>query len=292
MRIAIIGAGAVGGWYGGRLAQAGHDVVFVARGATLETLTTEGLRLNDEPPLPVAAVGSLAEVGDCDVILLAVKVKAETDVAELLAGAPAHAPVALTQNAVEMPARVAAVVGRERTLPGAVRGFFHHTGPGRVEFHGGPISYDFGTWDGRPDATADAFAAALTEAGIEATVRPDIWVEMWEKAMIVTSMGALGAWTGQPLGHMRTVDREQLAALMREIHDVAVASGVPLSDDTVDRTLAFADRMPAAATSSMQRDVAAGDPGELDAQVGAVCRIGADHGMPTPLHSRILRELG
>ncbi|AGF72088.1 2-dehydropantoate 2-reductase [Corynebacterium halotolerans] len=292
MRIAFIGAGAVGGWFGGRLAAAGHDVVFVARGATLDALITEGLRLNDEPPLKVTAVGSLAEVGDCDVVFLTVKATGGTNVGELLSGAPGHALVAVTQNAVEVPTRVAEVVGRGRTLPGVVRGFFHHTGPGRVEFHGGPISYTFGTFDGRADATVDELAAALNEAGIEATVHPDIWAEVWEKAMFVTCFGGLGAWTGRPLGHLRTVERTRLEALMREVHAVARADGVPLADHAVARTMAFADRMPAEATSSMQRDLAAGDPGELDAQVGAVCRIGAAHGVDTPLHSGLLRALG
>ncbi len=292
MRIAFIGAGAVGGWFGGRLAAVGHDVVFIARGATLETLAAEGVRLNDEPPTPVRAVGSLAEAGDCDVVFLTVKATTGTDMAELLAGIPDRALVAVTQNAVEMPDRVAEVVGPDRTLPGVVRGFFHHTGPGRAEFHGGPISHVLGTWDGRADATVDELADALTSAGIEATVRPDIWVELWEKAMFVTCFGALGAWTGKPLGHLRTVERDRLEAMMREVHEVAVAHGVHLAGDTVDRTMAFADRMPAEATSSMQRDLAAGDPGELDAQVGAVCRIGASHGVATPLHSLLLDTLG
>lgn len=295
MKIAVIGAGAVGGWFGGNLVRAGHDVVFVARGETLGVLQSEGLSLNGEKPVAVRAVSRLREADTPDVVLLAVKATAETDVASLLEGLPATALVAVTQNAIEVPTQVAEVVGTNRTLPGVVRGYFHHTGPGRIEFHGGPLSYTFGTWDGGPDETVGEFAAALREAGIEAAVREDIFVDLWEKAMFVTTTGALGALAGSTLGELRTRLRPTLEALMREVHATGRAAGVPLSDDAVERTLAFADRMPADATSSMHRDLAAGRPGtrhELDAQVGAICRLGARHNVDVRLHDLVFGVLG
>jgi 2-dehydropantoate 2-reductase len=295
MKIAVIGAGAVGGWFGGGLVRAGHDVVFVARGKSLEVLQEEGLRLNDEVPIPVRAVEKLDRAGSPEVVLLAVKTTAETDFAALLKGLDETSLVAVTQNSVEVPARVAEVAGTGRTLPGVVRGYFHHTGPGRVEFHGGPISHTFGTWDGRPDEVVDRFAAALREAGVDARVHPDIFVDVWEKAMYVTSTGALGALAGSPLGELRTRLRPSLAAFMAEIHATARANGVPLTDDAVERTLAFADRMPADATSSMHRDLAAGLPGsshELDAQAGAICRLAARRGVDVRLHDLAFALLG
>ncbi|RSZ65504.1 2-dehydropantoate 2-reductase [Corynebacterium hylobatis] len=295
MRIAVIGAGAVGGWFGGGLVRAGHEVVFIARGRSLEVLQGEGLRLNDDPPIPVRAVEHLSEAGSPDVVLLAVKATSGTDFAALLEGLGPESLVAVTQNSVEVPARVAEIAGTTRTLPGVVRGYFHHTGPGRVEFHGGPISYEFGTWDGHTDDVADGFAAALQTAGVDARVHPDIFVDVWEKAMYVTSTGALGALAGRPLGELRTRLRPSLTALMTEIHATALANGVPLSEDAVERTLAFADRMPADATSSMHRDLAAGLPGsshELDAQVGAICRLAARHGVDVRLHDLAFALLG
>ncbi|QGU04239.1 2-dehydropantoate 2-reductase [Corynebacterium comes] len=295
MKIAVIGVGAVGGWFGGNLVRAGHDVVFVARGGTLRVLRSEGLRLNGEAPVAVRAVGKLSEADEPDVVLLAVKATTGTDVAALLEGLPDAALVAVTQNSVEVPSRVADVVGTDRTLPGVVRGYFHHTGPGEVEFHGGPISYDFGTWDGSPNHTVDEFAAALRGAGIEATVREDIFVDVWEKAMYVTTTGALGALSGSTLGELRTRLRPTLRALMREVHATALATGVPLSADAVERTLDFADRMPAGATSSMHRDLAAGRPDtrhELDAQVGAICRLAARHDVDVRLHDLVFGVLG
>ena len=284
MKIAVVGAGAVGGWFGGCLAQAGHEVTFVARGETLRVLRKTGLTLNDAPPLPVRAVAELAEVDDAEVVLLAVKATGHIRLRELLAGLPAGAVVAVTQNSVEAPHLVAEAVGRRRVWPGVVRGFFHHTGPGRVDFHGGPISYSFGAWDGADDPVARAFAEALSGAGIQADLREDIFVDVWEKAMFVTCFGALGSVAGKPLGHLRTRLRGSLRGLMEEVAAVACATGVPLPADAVERTMAFADRMPSEATSSMQRDLAAGHESELDAQVGAIVRLGTAHGVEVRLH--------
>lgn len=263
-------------------------MVFVARGETLDVLRTEGLRLNDDPPIPVTAVGSLAEAGPVDVVLLAVKVTGETDLEALLGSLPAGAHVAVTQNSVEVPARVAGIVGEGRTLPGVVRGYYHHTGPGRVEFHGGPVSYDVGGGG----AVVGKLVAALNAAGIDATVRGDIVVDVWEKAMYVTTTGALGALAQAPLGELRTRLRPTLEALMREVEATARANGVTLSDDVVERTLEFADRMPAEATSSMHRDLVAGRPHELDSQVGAICRMAARQGVDVRLHDLLLGVLG
>lgn len=294
MRIAIIGAGAVGGWFGGRLVETGHDVVFIARGQTLTALQDTGITLNDAPPIPVAAVPALSEAGEVDVVLLAIKVTAETDLPGILAGLGEEVPVAVTQNSVEVPRLVADVVGEARTWPGVVRGYFHHTGPAAVEFHGGPISYTWGTWDGSTDPRVAELGVALTAAGVDAVIRDDIFVDVWAKAMFVVSTGALGALTGEPLGQLRTRYRDSLAAMMSEIHDTALAHGVPLPPAAVADTLAFADRMPPEATSSMHRDLTSGAPAgetELDAQVGAVCRMGRAAGVDTRLHDLLLAVL-
>lgn len=293
MRIAILGTGAIGGWFGGRLVEAGHDVVFVARGETLEVLQDRGLVLNDAAPIPVRAYGTLAEVPrDVDVVLLAVKVTAETDLAALLEGLPPSAAVALTQNSVEVPWLVADVVGKERTWPGVVRAYFHHIGPAQVEYHGGPMTYSFSPWDGSADERSEPFAAALREAGVDASVIDDIFSDVWLKAMLVTSTGALGALTDQPMAELRTRYRGSLEALMRETYETALANGIDMPTTAVADTLAFADRMPPEATSSMQRDLRDGRPNELDAQVGAICRMGELHGVDTRLHDLMLEVLG
>lgn len=279
MKIAVIGVGAIGGWFGGRLVQAGHDVTFVARGETLRVLQTEGLRLNDEPALAVTASDTVPE---CDVALLCVKVTGEMPLLGGPTGVPAGVPVALTQNSVEVPRLVAEQIGEERTWPGVVRGFFHRAGPAHVEFHGGPISYEF--------AGSEEFARALRDAGVEAEVNPDARTAVWEKAMFVTSMGALGSLAGASLGELRTTHRESLRAFMSEIDVCARAEGVDVPG-LVDKTMDFADQMPEGATSSMQRDLAAGRESELDTQIGAIVRSGRRTGVDTPLHTLALSLL-
>lgn len=275
MKIAVIGVGAIGGWFGGRLQQAGHDVTFVARGETLEHLRSTGLRLNDEPALEVRATEAVPE---CDVALYCVKVTGQLPAFDI----PGDSPVALTQNSVEVPRLMAEHIGQDRTWPGVVRGFFHRVGPAHVEFHGGPISYEF--------AGSEEFAAALREAGIEATVNPDARAAVWEKAMFVTSLGALGSLADAPLGVLRTTHRQSLRAFMSEIDACARAEGLEIPG-LVEKTMDFADRMPADATSSMQRDLAAGVASELDTQIGAIVRSGRRTGVDTPLHSLALSLL-
>ncbi|MDR7329001.1 2-dehydropantoate 2-reductase [Corynebacterium guangdongense] len=293
MKITVIGVGAVGGWFGGRLAATGHDVTFVARpgSETLQALRERGLVLGEEDPIRVDAVESLADAPPADVVLLAVKVTGGEAAATLLEGIDGQALVACTQNAVEVPSAVAGVVGTQRTLPGVVRGFFHHTGPAKVAFHGGPISYTFGTWDGGASGVVKQFSRALQEAGIEGVVHPDIFVDVWSKAMFVGPFGGLGALSGRPLGVLRTDMRGTLQAVVAEVDAVARASGVNLPADAVEQVMSFADAMPAGATSSMQRDLGAGRASELDAQIGAIVRAGERLGVSTPLHGLLFDTL-
>ncbi|MHA2788625.1 2-dehydropantoate 2-reductase [Corynebacterium sp. S7] len=290
MKIACIGVGAVGAWYAGSLAKSGHEVVAVARGKTLEALRSRGIVLNNEDPIKVEAVGHISEVEHVDVIILAMKATGQ-NLAEVLEGAPQEALVAVTQNSVESAHEVAQVVGTGRTLPGVVRGYFHHTGPAQVEFHGGPCSFTTGTWDGSKSQVLDEFADALQSAGIDCIVRTDIFVDVWEKAMFVACCGALGSLVDEPLGQLRGFWRSSLSALMQEVASAGRARGVPLSSDVVDRTMDFADRMPADSTTSMQRDLEVGIVGELDAQVGAIVREAERGNVQAPMHELILKLL-
>lgn len=299
MDIAIIGAGAVGGYFGARLHESGAKVTLVARGETLRAVEERGVQVTDAlgvRDVAVPVVGSLRELGHADVVLVATKaLGGGTPSRELFDGLPRTAIIATTQNAVEAPHQAAGIVGSARVWPGVVRGFFIHTGPAAVEYRGGPLSYTFGTWDqSSPEPVrqlAAGFSTALNSAGIEGRVHPDIWVDVWEKAMFVTTFGGLGAFVDEPLGVLRTDYRSTLEALMREVADVARAEGVALPPDAVDRTMMFADRMPEASTSSMQRDIAAGGDSELDAQVGAMVRAGQRHGVDVRLHDLIFTGL-
>lgn len=284
----VIGAGAVGGYLAGKLAEAGQDVSVVARGDTLKALQTTGVTLIDVPAparsIPVTAHASLAAAGPADVVVVATKALDATDAFAALRDVPSGAVVLPIHNAVDAPHVAAAVVGEHRVWPGVIRGFLHHTAPGEVEFHGGPLSLTFGTWTGEHNATAEAFARVLTAAGISAQVHPDIWQDTWGKAMFVSSMSLLGALTGKPLGEMLAdpLLASELRALVAEVAATARGAGVALPEDAVERTMAFAAAMPPESTSSLQRDLLGGQPAELDAQIGAISARAQRHGVPTP----------
>ncbi|QGU07865.1 2-dehydropantoate 2-reductase [Corynebacterium occultum] len=288
MRIGIIGAGAVGGYFGGKLALAGKDVRVVARGETLQKIRSAGLQLiepeGESTTVEVPVAESFAELGGVDVVILATKALPGQDT---FPGIPAAVPVVTTQNSVEVPYLAAELLGESRVWPGVVRGFMVHRGPGVVEFKGGPLSLNFGTFDTSPSELAQQLAADLTEAGLVGSVHEDIWVDVWNKAIFTAPMGALGAASTQPLGYLRTVLRPQLQQLFAEADQVARAMGVNLPMDQVAQTLAFADSLPEAATSSMQRDFLAGQISELDAQVGAIRRLGDHVKVETPLHDML-----
>jgi 2-dehydropantoate 2-reductase len=300
MRIGIIGAGAVGTFFGARLAAAGHDVTVLARGAALDRIRDTGLTVQVDAETghqPVTAAATPADLVTADgepldVVLLAVKATGATlaerraQIAAMVTGIPGDPVIATTQNSVEAHRLVADAVGTGRTWPGVVRGYFIHTGPAAVRFNPPLASFTVGRWEGA-GSTADAalgrFAAALTGAGIDAIVRDDLWCDIWEKAMFVTCFGALGAVADRPIGVLRTTLRSSLVGMITEADAAARGSGVALAPDAVERTMAFVDAQPTEATSSMQRDIAAGIAGELDSQLGAVRRVGAEHGVPTPL---------
>ncbi len=286
MRIAVIGAGAIGGYYGGLLSQVA-DVTFIARGATLDALTHKGLELRDGEGARVVRVNatdSATDVGVVDVVI--VTTKARDLRAALEAAQPLFGPRTLVmpvQNGVEAPYLTAGYVGERAVVPCIVRGFLEHVGPAVVAYHGGPRSFTFNAWDNQTTSAITAIATAIGQAGFEAVIPDNVWVDLWEKAMFVVPLGALGALAEQPLGVLRGQLRAQLTAVIAEIRDVAIARGVPLDAQTITRTLAFGDGLPAESTSSMQRDILQGKPSELDAQVGGIVRQARMVGTATPL---------
>jgi len=300
MRIAVIGAGGLGGFYGGLLARAGHDVTFIVRGATLDALADRGLRVVSADPARAFALGAVAAtddpaaVGPVDVVLHTTKAsgfRAALEAALPLVGE--QTLVVTVQNGVETPEVAAALIGPARVVPGIVRVFTRVVEPGVVEFMGGPSTISLGTYDGRPDPALDAFAAALSGAGVTVLRPDDIWADLWQKAMYVVPLGGLGGLTGDPIGVMQTGGAlaDAYLAAVGEIEAVGRARGVALPADAAAATVAFTDAMPADGTTSMQRDILAGLPSELDAQVGAVVRRGDAAGVPTPLLDLVLRAL-
>lgn len=297
MKFAVIGAGGIGGYFGGRLAAGGHDVWFVARGDNLTALRQDGLRVQsiagDFAVAPVQATADVRQIGEVDFVLLCTKTwQVPVAVARLEPLIGASTGVVTLQNGVDTPEAVASVVGRDAVLPGAARIFSSLASPGRVCHVGGPASLAFAEWDSRPTDRADQLAAAFSQSAVPAAASADIWAELWAKFLFVVPVGGVGAATGAPIGVLRSRagTRELIFAGMREIRDIAVALGIKLPDDAIGAAMNFTDGLPAAATSSLQRDIAAGQPSELESWTGAVVRLGARSGTPTPVSS-VLYEL-
>ncbi|MEA5153304.1 2-dehydropantoate 2-reductase [Raineyella sp.] len=289
MRFAVIGAGGLGGFFGGLLAAGGHEVHFVVRGRTLSALLSTGLSITGGFSARVDRVQATDDartIGHVDVVLVAVKAGQLPDIAHQLPPLVGPQTLVITmQNGVDAPDLVAATVGREHVAPGVVRIFTQLDEPGRISHHGGPGSITFAGWDNVETPLVEATRAAFQAVGIEAPEPADIWVDLWAKAMFIIPTGALGALSGQPLGVLRTALRDELAACIAEVEALGRARGVALPPDAVARTLAFIDQQPTDATASLQRDLLADRPSELDGQVGAVVRIGRQLRVPTPRHA-------
>jgi len=292
MRIAVFGAGGAGGYFGARLARAGEEVVWIARGQHLDALRTRGLRVEsidgDFTLGPVEASDDPGQFRPVDAVLLGVKAWQVTDAARAMRPLIAEETcVVPLQNGVEASDELRAVLGDRPVLGAVAKVFSFLVGPGHLRRPGGPATVVLGELDNRPSDRVRRLAECLRGAGLDAEIPADIKVALWEKFLFVASGGGLGAVTRAPIGIVRAVPatRALLEAAMEEIRAVALARGVGLPDDVVSRTMAFVDTLPAAGTASLQRDLAAGRPSELEWWSGAVARLGAEAGVATPIHA-------
>jgi 2-dehydropantoate 2-reductase len=291
MRIAVIGAGGIGGYFGGRLAASGQDVVFVARGDHLAAIQRDGLSVasvaGDFTVAPARATHDTTDIGVVDVVMLCVKTWQVASATETLPPLLGQNTAVLTvQNGVEAPQQVAEAVGQPRVLPGIAKVFASIESPGVIRHQGGPGSLAFAEWNNRPSERVAAFRSALKDAGAIVVVPAEIWAELWAKFLFVVPFGTLGAAADATIGELRRDPhtRRLLEEGMREIQAVATATGVRLPEDVVETTMAFVDQQPERATSSLQRDLLSRSPSELDAWTGAVARLGLTAGVDTPVH--------
>jgi 2-dehydropantoate 2-reductase len=299
MKWLVMGAGGVGGYFGGRLAQAGHEVWLVARGAHREALTRRGLRvssiLGDFEVTPAGVVENVADAGRADAVLFAVKSWQTEAAARALAPAlgPGTAVLSL-QNGATAAAEIGAVVGMGPMLGGVCRIMAYLSAPGHVTHAGVEPAVVLGELDGsrsaRAQAVADAFASCR---GVSVELSDDIQREIWTKFLFISAISGVGAVSRVPAGRLRSTPetRRLLEAAMREVEAIARARGVALAADVVEATLRFVDGLPEDATASMQRDVMAGRPSELEAQTGAVVRLGRELGVATPVNDFLYAAL-
>jgi 2-dehydropantoate 2-reductase len=297
MRIAIIGAGGVGGYFGARLIAAGEDVTFVARGSHLAALQQTGLRV--ESPRgnlhlrDVKARGNVHAVGQADIVLLTVKMYDIESAAATLAPLIGPSTVVVTlQNGVEAVAIVARQIGREHVAGGVAYVAAVIAEPGLIR-HTSLESMIFGELDGRRSDRLVALEAACQRAGFSARASDHIEVDLWSKFARLSVLSGMTAVTRSPIGVLRS-DPELLAMLQAACEETALvarAHGIELPDALMQEIMRMVEELPYHAKSSMLEDLERGRRLELPWLSGAVVRLGREAGIPTPIHAFIATVL-
>jgi len=298
MRVAVFGVGGVGGYFGGRLAEAGCEVSLIARGAHRKAIETSGLRIEstkgDAVVHPAAVTDDPGVVGPVELVIVGVKAGQLEEAAGAMR--PLVGPdttVLPLLNGVEAPGRLAAVLGAERVLGGLCRVLAEIAAPGVIRHSGLEPTIVLGEMDNHRSARVERIHHTLVGAGISTEIRDDVQVAMWEKFMLIATWSGMGAVTRAPIGVWRSLPgtRAMAEAGLREVVEVAQARGISVAHGRVESTLSAWDATPAGGTASMQRDIIEGRPSELDAQSGAVVRLGAEVGVPTPVHGFLYHTL-
>jgi 2-dehydropantoate 2-reductase len=300
MHFAIIGAGGVGGYFGGRLAQAGEKVTFIARGLHLQAIKERGLWVEsingDFAISPAIAFDSPEKVGEVEAVLVATKAWQVTETAPTLKPLIGPKTVVIPlQNSVTAATELAAVLGAEHVLGGFCRISALIGGPGLIKHIGvqQPV-IAFGERSGLKSERVERLRQVFSGCqGLKVEVPDDIEAALWDKFIFITAISGLGAITRQPVGSFRAVpeSRALLVAALEETTAVARAAGIRLPGDQVQKTLAHLDQVGPEISASMQKDILAGRPSELSEQNGAVLRLGRELGIPTPTHEFIYASL-
>jgi 2-dehydropantoate 2-reductase len=288
MRIAVYGAGGVGGYFGGRLAQAGAEVHFIARGAHLQALREHGLRVcsvKGDFEVQALATDDPAEVGWCDFVLFCVK-SFDTAAAAARLGPLVGEGTAVVslQNGVENEEKLAGAVGEDHVMGGAAFIFAEIAGPGVIVHTGGPASIAFGELDGRTSQRAKRLLACCEQAGFGAELSASIKTVMWAKLAFICAQAGMTAAVRLPIGQIRTAAAAWTAfqRLVAEVCAVAEAEGNPVPQAAQQRALAMAQAAGPDSFSSLHDDLVAGRRMELEALHGFIVRRAAQHGLAVP----------
>ena len=294
MRIAVMAAGAVGGYFGGRLAAAGHDVTFIARGAHRDAIRRDGLTiesaLGDLHLKDIDVTDDPTQVGPADVVLFAVKLwDTETAGEQTRPLVRSNTRVITLQNGVDSVERLAPILGDAATIGGATYVVTTIARPGVIRHTGTFAKVYCGRLDGRPDAVLAGYVAQMKAADIDITLTDHMRVDLWKKFVLLSGTSGITASTRQPMGIIRD-DQDMRALFYRLMHEtmaVGRAAGVAFPPDfpaEVDRLVAgFAPAMKA----SMANDLEVGNRLELDWLAGKVVALGRKYGVPTPAQEAV-----
>jgi 2-dehydropantoate 2-reductase len=289
VKIAVYGAGAIGGYFGGRLAVAGADVHFIARGAHLDAMQTRGLTVTSvegDFQIKVSATDAASEIGPCDFVLLCVKSFDTDGVAAHLHPLLHHRTAVISfQNGIDNEEKIARAVGPEHVMGGAAYIFAKVAEPGVIAHTGGPARIVFGELDGSRSERARLFLDQCLAANINAESSENIVRVLWDKFAFICAQAGMTAAVRLPIGAVRA-EKESRAAFKRiveEVCAVAGAEGVELSADTPDRHMGFAEKLEPNGYSSLYDDLVRGRRMELEALHGTVVERGRRHNVPTPV---------
>lgn len=298
MRIVVFGTGGVGGYFGGRLARAGEDLTFIARGEHLRAIKATGLRVDsaadDFVIYPAKATDNVSGVSETDLVILGVKAWQVPEAARAIK--PLVRPnttVLPLQNGVEAVKQLVDELGAQNVIGGLCRIVSFVVEPGHIRHAGYKPSIIIGELDNRQTDRITRIEQAFKQAGLEITIAADIQVALWTKFLFIASFSGVGAMADAPAGVIRSDPKWRTLILkaMEEIYALAHARGINLPTDAIDKVMASVDALPEDATSSMQRDIAAGKPSELESQNGAVVRMARESGIDVPTHKLIYETL-
>ncbi|HBB17759.1 MAG: hypothetical protein A3J94_15520 [Syntrophus sp. RIFOXYC2_FULL_54_9] len=302
MKIAVVGLGGVGGYFGGKLAgkyadSPEHTVIFIARGEHLAAIRREGLLLKAVEGvcrvIPDLATDHPAEAGSCDLVLFSVK---EYDLEAAAAGLDpllhANTVILPVLNGVDIAARLRSIVPRGSVLSGCVYISSFIEAPGVVRQVGGTCQLVFGPDEGRAD-TYQPLETLLKQAGIKAELSADIAVPLWSKYLFVSPMAGVTSLMGLCFGDVMADEkgRAMVHGLMAEIAHLAGAKGVALPAGSMESAIARIEHFPPETKSSMQLDYERGGKTELELFIGFAVRAGHSLGVPMPLHEELYAAL-
>jgi 2-dehydropantoate 2-reductase len=291
MRIAVIGAGGVGGGFGAALAKAGADVTFVARGKHLDAMLTRGLVVKggrgETHLVPTRATDDPAKIDKVDVVLFCVKLwdveSAGAQIKPLIGPETAVIPL---QNGIDAAERLIPILGAAAVMGGVAQISASITEPGVITQVGTFMRMIFGELDGRRTKRGEEFLALCQKAGFDATLSEAITTELWMKFILLATNASITAATRQPIGRLRDDPdiRPVIVAAFKEVIEVGRASGVTLPADALDRILDFIGHAPPAMKASMALDLERGNRLELPWLGGKVVELGRKLNVPTPVH--------
>lgn len=296
MRIAVVGLGGIGGYFGARLAgrySGEHEIVFIQRGRHLEAIRESGLRYvtrdHERMVRPALATDDPRKAGRLDLALLCVKSRGLEGALEALVGCLDGTSVLLTAlNGVDVAERCRKVLPVSTVLPGCIYLSAHIESPGVVKQVGGAGKFFFGPESGSVDRYR-WIEALLLDAGVKAALEPDIRTRLWEKYLFVEPLATLTSATGLSVGQaVRDPGaREKFIWLMREVMALASARGVALDELIITQNLELAEKIPPETRTSMQLDMETGKPAELDVFTEYVLREAGEAGVSTPVHKEL-----